>query len=155
MKIINLFKRTIFLGLLCLLVAQTSQAQRFGKGERGERIKALWVAFITQELELTVEESKDFWPIYETYKMKENKLKRSKRQLTKGDLSEKTETELEQITLKIFEYDEQLLDNKKKCFEQLKGVVSIQKILMLPRAERAFKKQVLAAIKKRKQGGGR
>ncbi|MCH2042599.1 MAG: hypothetical protein MK212_00540 [Saprospiraceae bacterium] len=152
MKIIHLFKPTLLLSLLCLLITQNTQAQRFGKGERGERIKALWVAFITQELELTAEESKDFWPIYEEYKTQEHKLTRAKRSLTRGDLNDKTEAELEEITLKIFEYDVQLLESKKIYFNQLKDVVSIRKILMLPKVERAFKKQVLAAIKKRKQG---
>ncbi len=56
-------------GFACQLVAQNfSNENNQENNKRGkERIKALYIAFITQELNLNVEESEKFWPVHLQY----------------------------------------------------------------------------------------
>ena len=42
-----------------------------------ERLEALKTAFITRELQLTAEEAKGFWPIYENYSSTLKELRRT------------------------------------------------------------------------------
>ena len=53
--------------LALILCANTSFAQK-GNGDKKERIKAYRVAFMTEELALTPEESEKFWPLYNEFK---------------------------------------------------------------------------------------
>jgi Spy/CpxP family protein refolding chaperone len=50
---------------ILFLVSFVSFSQDFK--EKKEKIKALKVAYITEELNLTSEEAQKFWPIYNTY----------------------------------------------------------------------------------------
>ena len=66
--------------ILCIVFA-------FGiktNGQPQEKVEALKVGFITQRLDLTTEEAKVFWPVYNKYSDELKKLRRT----TKGKLSE-------------------------------------------------------------------
>lgn len=61
--------------LLCiclLLVSINAWAQKEGKRER---IKAIKVAFITEQLNLSEKESQEFWPVYNTFEEKTNTIR--------------------------------------------------------------------------------
>lgn len=45
------------------------------KGDKGEKIKALYVAYITQELGLTPQEAQSFWPVHTQYEAEIQSLK--------------------------------------------------------------------------------
>lgn len=59
--------KKLTLALLALAVSFSAMAQKSGgerKGEGHERFEAEKVAYITQQLSLTVEEAQVFWPVY-------------------------------------------------------------------------------------------
>ena len=62
--------------ILFLLPANILLAQEKNEDREAQhkRIKALKVAFITQELELTDKLAQEFWPIYNEYERKKRKL---------------------------------------------------------------------------------
>ncbi|MCR5561026.1 MAG: hypothetical protein K6F58_04320 [Bacteroidales bacterium] len=57
--------------LLALAVSFSAMAQKPGKGTDHERFEAEKVAYITQQLSLTVEEAQAFWPVYNQAKQEE------------------------------------------------------------------------------------
>ena len=57
----------VVLGLFALFLPQLSQAQ--------DRIRALKVAFITDKLKLTPEESEKFWPVYNQYEAEQKRIR--------------------------------------------------------------------------------
>ena len=68
-------KRNIIYGfLLFILSINIIQAQEHRSKE--ERIQALKVAFITEELDLTPEQSQGFWPLYNELQGKLRQLKK-------------------------------------------------------------------------------
>ena len=70
-----LFCLTLAIGLLPLLsLAQPPQSRAVE-----ERIQAFRIAFFTEKLELTPEESQAFWPLYNEYQEKERAIRESHR----------------------------------------------------------------------------
>src|SRR4051812_8662994 len=63
--------------------------------ERGERIEALKVAFITKQLQLTSQEAEKFWPVYNQYDVEMKSIIRDHRQ------SGGSEIELEEKILNL------------------------------------------------------
>ncbi len=146
--------------LLCMsllsLTLSTVQAQRFGEGERGQRIEALWVAFITQELELSAEESEKFWPIYREYLTKERELSREKRQLgRKTNSATMSDADADKHLQAMFEAEEKLIALKREYYGKLKTAISSHKVLQLPQVEREFKRKILRFIQEKRQESGK
>lgn len=108
-------------------------------GERGKKVKAQYVAFITSELDLSPEESARFWPIYNEYL---DKQKQTKRAYRKGSGSGDYQSSIEK--------DEKMLTLKKKYYARLEGVIPANKLSKLERSEKKFKKKVLDRVSKRK-----
>jgi len=79
---------TISLLVFMMVVVQTSfvnaQQGKHPTGQKGnhtapnqEKIEAQRVAFITQELDLTPDEAKVFWPVYNEYDAKRHEFKKT------------------------------------------------------------------------------
>lgn len=52
---------------LLLLIGTASFAQPGGEGKNAQKVQALYVAYITQELKLTEDEAQKFWPVHAMY----------------------------------------------------------------------------------------
>lgn len=126
--------------------------------EPGEKIKRLRVAFITERLDLTVEESEKFWPIFNKY----DKV----RMATKKDLkTTKEEIKNSSISgndlLKKLEYITELrkkeADNDLAMMQELIPVIGPDKIKILVGLEEEFKRKLIDKIRERRteRGGGR
>ncbi len=137
--------------ILVLLISFSSFAQG---GERiQERIRAQKVAFITERLNLSVEEAQEFWPIYNAYEakvdnMKKNDLKEVRRAMTRGNLSE---SEAQEILDQFLQVEENLFAAKKQLVKDLKNVIPPQKIIQLKVSEDDFNKELLNRLKKMRE----
>ncbi len=63
-------KYIVFIVMIMLAIgvkAQPPENGKFPKPERLEKIKALYVAYITQKLKLTPDEAQKFWPVHLQY----------------------------------------------------------------------------------------
>ena len=107
--------------------------------ERGERIEALKVAFITKQLQLTSQEAQKFWPVYNGYENEMKSMVRDHRQ--KGG----SEIELE----------EKILNMHKKYKPDFLKVISEDKFNKLMTAERAWGELLRKELQRRNQGGGK
>jgi hypothetical protein len=107
--------------------------------ERGERIEALKVAFITKQLQLTAQEAQKFWPVYNGYENEMKSMVRDHRQ--KGG----SEIELE----------EKILNMHKKYKPDFLKVISEDKFNKLMTAERAWGELLRKELQRRNQGGGK
>lgn len=118
----------------------TIQAQ-----ERNEKISALKIAFITQELSLTVEEAEKFWPIYNIYDQERFSLhKETKKLLLESkNLTEMSAKEAEILLQKFDKIEDDLMQNRKKSEASLLPILGAKKVLMLKSAEEQFKRRLL------------
>ncbi len=137
--------------VICLLVSSYAQAQK--KGNK-ERVKALRIAFITDKLQLTTEESEKFWPLYNEYASKRKALRDEYRK-DKGT-EELTNDEAERQIDANLENQEKMIRLKRSYIEKFKKVLPAKKVAQLGKAEREFKSAILKERRKRKgkQGKG-
>jgi len=117
---------------------------------RRERIKSLRVAFITEKLELTPEESQKFWPLMNQFKVEQRQIRGQYRENAAS--LDMTDAEAEQSIVDNFEKEQKLLDLKRAYFQKMKGVIPPRKIARLQRAEKEFKTTVLKQMQNRRRG---
>lgn len=131
---------------ILFLVSLVSFSQEFK--EKKEKIKALKVAYITNELKLTTDEAQKFWPIYNTYDANQFNLRRKKTQtvLNKfedGGLDKLTDSEATVLVNQMESIDEELYLIKKKFVNDLQTVIPAIKIIKLKKAEDEFNRKLL------------
>lgn len=140
----------IFLALLFSVVTFAQKGQ-----EKREKIKAFKIAFITEKLDLSVVESANFWPVYNTYTKDLMSIKKQERAIRKDlknrDVSQLTNDEAQQLIGKIQNLKKARLDLENHLIMNLKKVISVQKIVRLQQAERQFRKVLLQKLSKGKR----
>lgn len=138
--------RMIVFSLLFISFSFSSMAQR-GAAKR-ERIQALKVAFITEELQLTSEQAKVFWPVYDQL---EEELSALRRQSNKQpDLSAASDKEIENWVLNKLDLEAQQAALKKTYIGRFKEIITWQQIATLLQVEKRFKKELLQRIQERR-----
>jgi len=131
----------ITLGLILTLLG-TNFAQ---KGDRKEEKKAQKIAFITERLALTPEESKAFWPVYD----QRNEERKAALKAIRGDRKENPRKKLEEMSdaeVKILldnmiKAKQAELDIQKKYNDKFLAILPPKKVAKLYHVEREFKKQ--------------
>lgn len=125
--------------------------------KKKEQIKALKVAYITDELSLTSDEATKFWPLYNAFEDKQQEIKRQKLKayLDRSDedsFDKLSEKEATSMLIQMENTEEELYQLKKKFISNLKGVISPIKILKLKKAEENFNRKLLQQYRDRKLG---
>lgn len=146
---------------LLLTVGLTHQLS-FGQDElepsKRERLQALKVAYLTDELKLTPTEAQSFWPLYNELetKMKETrKERRQNRILAKKNHEQMSDAEISAAIDKELAFDQQELDLKKEYNKKFQKILPVRKVAKLHAAEHGFKKELLRGARdKRKIPGG-
>lgn len=128
-----------------------AQEKRSSKMERKENIEALKVGWLTKKLNLTSDEAKVFWPVYNQYDEDVQKLRKSRRfekEDTKNNFDSMSEKDLEKFIDDEIAFRQNELDILKKYHSKFKQVLPIKKVALLYRAEQDFKRELLKKMKK-------
>ena len=133
--------------LLCSVVFYSQEGKK-------EQIKALKIAHITKDLDLSSTEAEKFWPIYNTFDEKQFDLRMVKMRKIRQELQSKsTETmSIQEATLLLNQIDaleEETYKKKKKFMLELRKIMSPVKILKLKQSEDDFNKTLLKHYRKR------
>ena len=152
-------KYSLILILLCstLFAGQTFAQKgegRFGNRPAKEKVEAMKIGFITDYLDLTSEEAKVFWPVYNKYQDEMEQLRKSRRQNIlndRADYETMTDAELEKLVDSEITFHQNELDIQKKYHPQFKKVLPMRKVAKLYRAEEEFKKKLLDMIREKRQ----
>lgn len=142
--------KTLVLSLALLLSSLSLAWGQQRGGERRERLESMRVAYLTQQLNLSPEESQKFWPIYNEFRNKEQQYRQSRRKGAKG-IETMTDKELEAYLNEQLSNEQALVNLKKDYIEKLKKVIPLRKIAMLPEVERAFKQELLQKAREMRQ----
>jgi hypothetical protein len=118
--------------------------------KKREKVEAAKIAHITQELDLSVEESQAFWPVYNKYQDEIKKLYEGRKRPPKMD--EMTEEEANTLLEDHFRKESASLDLKKQMYSELGTVLPASKLVKLIIAEKKFRRGLLERIKKGKEG---
>lgn len=114
---------------------------------QSDKTESYRIAFFTEQLQLTPEESQKFWPVYNQYRSEFKSLKQAYRL----DIATEDET---QLADKKFEFEQKKLDLMKKYRPQIEQIIGSKKFGLLISSEDKFKQELLKRIQENKGGKG-
>ena len=145
-------KKTLIFGLLLSTAAGMAQPKIGDRAEiekKKEKIEAIKVAYITEELELTVAESQAFWPVYNELQSKEHELREEQRanfmSLKKDE--EISEKELETMIYKMSDIHIAIEELRKSYLDDFIDLLGAKKTLQLLKAEKEFGRRMIERMK--------
>lgn len=122
-----------FVCIAAITVAQDAPTPEVSN-KRQQDIEALKAAFITKELELTPDEAKQFWPVYNQY---ENEMA--------GVMKNRKDDNVD-----VIENDQKIVDIRKKYKDRFTKVLgNQQRMNRLFNAEGKFRKVLIRAVQQR------
>lgn len=126
---------------------------------RHEKIEQLRVAFISEQLKLTVEEGQKFWPLYNTHHSERKELEKGSRKALRA-LNDSTSTVTEDQLLAALKTQREIHVKLDDSFERyIRGCIKIlgaQRTATLIKADFEFKRRMVQELKDRRgRGAGR
>lgn len=152
--------------LLIALLFFTPLAFSQGNGDdqlsRKEKIERLKIAFITKELDLSLDQSEKFWPVYYEMEKKVDEQKKIRKKTAK-DLKENLETlsesDIKKKTNSVLDNDIKIAQLKKEYNDKIAAIIGYKKATKLLSLEARFKRELLkklnATPQNRPNQGGR
>jgi len=125
-----------------------------GTISRKEQIEARKIAFMTKHLDLTPDEAKTFWPVFNQYEAEQKKLHEArKKELIKvrKNWDSVSDKDIEKLVDGEIIHAQKALDLKKKYHAEFKKILKIKKVAKLYSAEDQFKKHLLKELSQRKR----
>jgi len=147
MKKMMLLAGLLFLGKYC--VAQAGQ-QRQGNVQK---VEALKIAYISRQLDLSPDEARRFWPVYNQYQQDLRKLVQDKRQhqLSRKELQAASNEEATQALNNQLDDQQKALSLRKTYKQKFMQVLSPQKVMLLYKSERDFNNRLIRELGKRRE----
>lgn len=120
-------------------------------GDKHERIKALKVAYLTEQLQLSKTEAQQFWPIYNAFDEQEQSFRKerySKRKKT--DVESLSEQEAKKVIEDMISTENEKHELRENFIKDLQKILPAKKIIKLRIAEDEFNKKMFEEYKKRR-----
>ncbi len=143
---------TLFFTIHCLIAFSTGWAQTphqnkdFEKEADKSKIESMKVAYITNKLDLTPEEARKFWPVYNEWQDKKEKAwKAYKAQKHEEDenFSELSDQKLNTIIEAHIAKDQKKATLQREYLNKIKNQLPLAKVVELLHAEHTFKQHLL------------
>ena len=142
---------TATLLLTSVYIAAQPQYQR-GRGGF-EQVEAERIAFITRYLELTSDEAKKFWPVYDDFRNRRELLSQERQEMStsfRQNYRTLGDNEAEEMADRYIALQVRETELAEEYHEKFKSVISPVKVMRLYEAENLFRMQLLRRVR----GGG-
>ena len=143
----KLYKYILILSIGLLVgtnaLAQVSGSASGNHPHRREKIEAAKVTFITNKLNLTPAQSRDFWPIYNEFTDKRMDLRKRIYVIRRGLESSNNEAKAKENLNQYMNLRQEELEVEKQYAQRFQKVISSQQVLELYEAEREFVKMLV------------
>jgi phospholipase C len=136
--------------MLSTLVAVAQPTGRPGDfEEKREKIEAIKVAFITEQIDLSVEESQSFWPVYNEMSDKEHALRKAQRDALAGlkDFENASDKDVEKAIMELADLQIEMEELRKSYLPKFIDIIGAKKTAKLMRAEKEFGKRLMERMK--------
>ncbi len=135
---------------ILLWIAFNSESQTNAKRDKIDQLR---VAFINSKVDLSNQETQQFWPLYNELNDKLDNLKKTYRiNFIKNFNAEIiSDKEAEALLTAEFILKQKELDLNKEYYEKYKKILPIKKIALIKMAENDFKKELIKTIKSSSQ----
>lgn len=147
----------LFAILPILSFAQRGQGHGQGRMEKisHEEMRAEKVAYLTTQMDLSIDEAQKFWPIYNSYQKELEALITEMHEIMdniRDNKSTISDSDLETKIDRLIAIDEEKAKITSKYHVMFKEVLSIKKIAMLYEAEHGFRKHLLEKYRQKGRG---
>jgi hypothetical protein len=143
MKIYHYFLPFAFLAISISLSAQEIE-------EKNDKIQAQKVAFLTERMNLSAKEAQVFWPIYNEFQDKKDKItaqRRTTRQYYKQNAETLSDKEANDILNKFVSIEQQDVNLFVEYNDKFKQVLPAKKVMQLYIAENQFKAWLISKLR--------
>lgn len=147
-------KRIYITLVISFLMISVSAQNHRDFDELGEQYQAQKVAFITNALELTPDESAAFWPLYNEHEKKKNELMNAMKSYRRDLIDQKTDLSEEQAREALVFFQENMNSVHQLEIEyqnKYLKVISARKVLSLMKAEKDFRRELLKKLGERRE----
>lgn len=146
-----MMKKLLFTSvLLSFALALAAQNNRQANERMQDRVQAYRIAFFTEKLQLTPDESKAFWPLYNQYEDEEKAL-RDKYDLAGKKLELMSDSEIEGHIMKQLDAQEQQVKLRRDYVRKFMQVLPTRKVAMLQQVDNEFKRTLLEELRQRRE----
>ncbi|MCP9200095.1 hypothetical protein MKO06_09260 [Gramella sp. GC03-9] len=136
--------------ILFVLFASSNLMAQETDSDRWERIKALKVAFFTQEMNFTNKVAEKFWPIYNKYEKSRRELHR-REHVDVENVECISEQEANRLLEEFLNVENEEYQIKKQLFRDLKEIISAKDIIKLHKLEGEFHKKLIKEYRSKKE----
>lgn len=140
--------KQLLIPMIGLLLSINAYSQRIDK----EKVKALKIAHITEQLDLTAQEAQAFWPVYNANEDAREKQRAASKFRRPEDIDALSEAEAQAHLEHIVAAELARQQLEKKYYTALRDVLSAKKLLKLMEAERSFRRKLIETFKERHRG---
>ncbi len=136
--------------MLTSMVAVAQPERRPGDfEEKREKIEAIKVAFITEQIDLTIEESQSFWPVYNQMSDKEHDLRKAQRDAFGGlkDFENASDKEVEKAIMELANLSVDIEELRQSYLPKFIDIIGAKKTAKLMKAEKEFGKRLMERMK--------
>jgi hypothetical protein len=123
--------------------------------DKNDKIKALAIAYITEQLDMSSQEAEQFWPVYNRIKEDHRKLELKKRKILKelGDSFQNLqEAQAQDYVDQLIQLEEQLHESSLEMkHQELIDIIGARRFLMLKKAEMDFRRKMIREFKERRR----
>lgn len=131
------------LALLCLSISSTVLAQPGPPRETSERMEALRIAFMTERLALTPDESKAFWPMQEAFEAQmEARRDAMRTQKNNFNASNASDAELQKFVQDLAEQRKSMVDLESEHLLEVAELLGAERALKLPEMQRELARNI-------------
>lgn len=135
---------TLILITACAILFSNKAAS--AQNNSSQDVEAAKVAYITDKIGLTAEQSQKFWPLYNEYEAKRRALIRGYRSGYRQDVDELNEQEANARIETMFSTKEKELELEKEYAAKYQKIITAKQHIKLYRAEREFTKLLLRRL---------
>lgn len=141
-----------YITLLFLSISFLGYSQK-----NNEKLKALKIAHITNEVNFTSGEAEKFWPIYNDFEAKRNELRKKDNAFHRKDIkaTDLSEAEAKTYIATMIKREDEKIEHRKAFLKQIQKVLSAKKTLKFIEAERSFRHKMIKEYKGRMRPNGR
>ncbi|GAK96492.1 hypothetical protein JCM19294_2005 [Nonlabens tegetincola] len=141
-----------------LLISTTAIAQRGDRSNREERenrIETLFIAYVTDKLELTTDEAAKFWPIYNEIKQERRALEKKKRALINeidDNMQAMSDQQAQSYVNKVIALEKEInLKSFENRSKEIIAVIGAKRFLLLKKSEVEFRRKMISEFKKKRR----
>lgn len=151
-------KQSLIPRLICVMIVLAAHAVAAQPVDRmqphREKVEAIKTRFFTRQMQLTPDEARLFWPLYDEYVAEQEKLKMQRDEWTPETIEAFARMNDEEINAMIdarLEQAETALEERKKLINALREILPPRKVAMFLRAEHRFTMELRKRVQERRE----